>query len=475
MKRFNETQRLLLICGVTVALCGVAGGGVYWAKSEAEAVRQRIDTTQQQITAAEVKIRKIPDLEKQVIIMRENLKEYVKILPERQELTNFVRMVNQFIGQSGVEMLRWNPGRSGARKGADFEEWTYTFEFNASLWQFLKFVNFFENYERFVKVKSFQLTANAVEARDGVDVPDGDVQHKVSMMVETYVYTGGAKGSEVVIPNYQSKQQALTEEILRSQTGIRIDRYDFRDARGRRDIFVDPREFNYGNREGAGMPLQQQKKMLDDFTEEVTRLQTLQRRWREDGLTIFERYNLERELKAGLAEVNKKVAELDQQKVISYQPFKYQWIKKVAQPLELLARELSPEGRPQDDRFLPRKEIEGLLASMKTDLETGEMQAARDRFDAVQDRLRVPPEDDRAAMVDRLRDLYVRAGIAIEFSSQRLDISGVVVNEQGRSGLILNGSVYQEGDYISDDLLVKDVGSEQIEFVYKGFTLVKTR
>ena len=112
---------------------------------------------------------------------------------------------------------------------------------------------------------------------------------------------------------------------------------------------------------------------------------------------------------------------------------------------------------------------------MKTDLETGEMQAARDRFDAVQDRLRVPPEDDRAAMVDRLRDLYVRAGIAIEFSSQRLDISGVVVNEQGRSGLILNGSVYQEGDYISDELLVKDVGSEQIEFVYKGFTLVKTR
>jgi hypothetical protein len=74
-----------------------------------------------------------------------------------------------------------------------------------------------------------------------------------------------------------------------------------------------------------------------------------------------------------------------------------------------------------------------------------------------------------------VRDLYLRANIALEFSSQKLDINGVVVNDDGRSGLILNGSVYQEGDYVSDELLIKAVGREQIEFVYKGFTLVKTR
>ena len=295
------------------------------------------------------------------------------------------------------------------------------------------------------------------------------------MMVETYVYTGSAKGSDVNIPNYAGKQQALAEEILRNMQAIRLDRYEFRDARGRRDVFVDPREFSYGNRDGAGMPLQQQKKLLDDFGEEITRLQTLHTRAREDGITIFERYNLDRELKTGLAEIRKKVAELDQQKVISYQPFKYQWVKRVSQPLDVLARDIETDGRPQDDRFLPRKEMEGLLAAMKTDLTTGEMQAAKDRFDSVQDRLRVPPEDDRAPLVDQLRDLCLRANIALEFSSQKLDINGVLVNDDGRSGLILNGTVYQEGDYVSDELLVKAVGREQIEFIYKGFTLVKTR
>ncbi|MEZ5963380.1 MAG: type 4a pilus biogenesis protein PilO [Planctomycetota bacterium] len=471
----TENQRLLLIAGITVVLSGAAGGGVYWAKSEAEAVREQMAQTEQQIAVSEAKIKRIPDLERQVIILRENLKEYVKILPEKQELGPFLRAVNQFAGQSGIDMQRFTPGRVAGRKDAEFEEWTYTFEFNATLWQFLKFANFFENYERFVKVKNFQLTSGGGEARADGEYEEGDVQHKVNMMVETYVYTGNAKGTDANIPNYAAKQQALAEDILRNLTDIRIDRYEFRDARGRRDIFVDPREFSYGARDGGGVPLQQQKKILDDFADEVSRLETLQKRTREDGITIFERYNLERELKAGLESLKEKIEKIDAQRAISYQPFKYQWVKRIGQPIEMLERNLVSDGRPQDDRFLPRKEVEGLLAAMSTDLETGELQAARDRFDAVQDRLHVPPEDDRAPMVDKLRDLYLRAGVALEFGTQRLDISGVVVNDEGRSGLILNGAVYQEGDYVNDELLVKAVGREHIEFVYKGFTLVKTR
>lgn len=475
MKRMSENQRLLLIAGITVLLCGAAGGGVYWVKSEAEAVREQIAHTDQEIAVAEAKIKRIPDLEKQVIILRENLKEYIKILPEKQELGPFLRAVNQFSGQSGIDMERFTPGRVAGRKDAEFEEWTYTFEFKATLWQFLKFANFFENYERFVKVKSFQLTSGGGEQRGEGDFDEAEVQHKISMMVETYVYTGNAKGTDVIIPNYVAKQQALAEEILRNLTTIRIDRYEFRDSRGRRDIFVDPREFSYGARDGGGVPLQQQKKILDDFAEEIARLETLQKRTREDGITIFERYNLERELKAGLDSMKEKIEKIDAQHSISYQPFKYQWVKRVGQPLEQLERNLVADGRPQDDRFLPRKEVEGLVAAMTTDLETGELQSARDRFDAVQDRLRVPPEDDRAPLVEKLRDLYLRAGIALEFSGQRLDISGVVVNDEGRSGLILNGTVFQEGDYVNDDLLVKAVGREHVEFVYKGFTLMKTR
>ncbi len=55
-----------------------------------------------------------------------------------------------------------------------------------------------------------------------------------------------------------------------------------------------------------------------------------------------------------------------------------------------------------------------------------------------------------------------------------LEISGVVVQSARKSGVILNGLVYEEGEYINPDLFVKKVRDDEVEFVYKGFTLTKT-
>ena len=478
MSRTNDKQRLLLIGATTVVLCGAAGGGIYWASGEVEVARGLIEETRQKIAAADAKIRMVPELERQVITLRETVKEYVKILPERQDLTTFVRAVHTFSSQAGVRVDRIAPapgGRSAARTG-DFEDWTYSFDFSASVWQFLKFTNFLENYDRFVKIKSFSLTAGSNDSAQPGEVPVGDdVQHKVSMVVETYVYTGAASGSPVTIPNYDSKRQALAEDIARNVQAIRLHRYDFRDSRGRRDIFVDPREFNYGDREGGGLPHQQQKKILDEFVGELTRIQAIYDKSREEGITIFERYGLERDLKLGLTEVTKKISDIEQQKVISYQPLKYQWVKNVVQVAEQIQRNMSSVGEAVEDRFLASHDIEALLAAMEKDMASGDLQLAKERFEAVKDRLAVPETDERYPVVLKVQDRYLRTTVAVEFSAQRLDISGVLVNDQGRSGVVLNGVVYQEGDQINEDLLVKAVGREQIEFVYRGFTLIKTR
>ena len=44
----------------------------------------------------------------------------------------------------------------------------------------------------------------------------------------------------------------------------------------------------------------------------------------------------------------------------------------------------------------------------------------------------------------------------------------------GRSGVLLNGEVFEEGEYVQDDLLVKQVEEEQVWFVFRGLTLVRT-
>ena len=43
MPRLNEKQTLLVIAGVTVVLCGAAGGGVYWANDLIEQEKRAIE------------------------------------------------------------------------------------------------------------------------------------------------------------------------------------------------------------------------------------------------------------------------------------------------------------------------------------------------------------------------------------------------------------------------------------------------
>jgi hypothetical protein len=67
-----------------------------------------------------------------------------------------------------------------------------------------------------------------------------------------------------------------------------------------------------------------------------------------------------------------------------------------------------------------------------------------------------------------------KAATALDFKALDLAIQGMVVNPSGRSGVLLNNEVYEEGDYVTEDLLLKLVEEEQVWFVFRGLTLVRT-
>ena len=50
----------------------------------------------------------------------------------------------------------------------------------------------------------------------------------------------------------------------------------------------------------------------------------------------------------------------------------------------------------------------------------------------------------------------------------------IKTQNSGKSGLLLNDQVLEEGDYVNQNLFVKAIGPEAVTFVYKGFTLIKT-
>jgi hypothetical protein len=471
-QKMSDKKKLLIIAAATVLLCGGAGGGIYWAQGLIEEEQLVIGGIEEQISAAEAKIKKIPGVERDVIILRENLQEYVKILPEEKDVTSFGRATNQFISQSAVTLDRWQPiEMSVGAKGSAFGRYSYELQFKGTLWQFMKLLSFFENYERFVKVTQFTLQTG--DGQRGATTEEGDVLHQISLTVETYVYNPDRRNKDVSIPNYQNKVANLRADILQARNNVVAGGYEFRGPRGRRDIFVDPRETSADVSKGT-LPEDMQRNLVEECKRDLNEILGMHRKIKDPATTIIQRYKLERARTEKLAQLQAKIEDIQSKAKVTNLVLRVRWTKEVLDPLLQLRRDISNDVAGKSDQFLSEKELRELIMAMKDDLLNGDLEAAKVRYEEVQERTRVPRDDPRYDLAFEVVKLYERTRVAIEFSGLKIQIGGVVVNDDGKSGLILNGSVFQEGDYVDPNLLIKSVAAEHVEFVFKGFTVMKT-
>ncbi|MEO6596663.1 MAG: type 4a pilus biogenesis protein PilO [Planctomycetota bacterium] len=472
MASWTQKKQLFAIVGGSTVLCVLAISGVYYVQGLIEEITVQTTQKKESIVVAEGKIAQIPGIEKEVIVLRENLDEYVKILPDTKELNAFVRTLQQFERQSGIMGTGLTPKNSRVGKAnGQFTPIEYTYDFTATLWQFLKFINLMESYERFVSITDFNIQSGATGR--GEVSRDGDIVHKVRLTMQTYTYNGKATGKEVEIPDYASLKESLREEIWKRMQAIKIERYEHRGHQGRRDILVDPRE--RGDQRNDGPSPAEQRGLLERYIGEVSRLKEMLLRMRRQDTTLFEQYALEKGLKEGIEKVSTEM-ESDRPRV-SYAPYRLRWAKEVVAPLDDLRVQMDSTAKAETrrvDPFLPQKEMEQLVAEMKTDCTSGQLEVAKSRYESVSTRLNVPPEDPRHSLAVEAKSWHVKASTAIDFKSMDLRIQGLVVNRNGRSGVLLNGETYEEGDYISDELLIKLVEEEQVWFVFRGLTLVRT-
>lgn len=473
----NWTQKKLLsvIAGGAVGICLVAGGGVYYAQGLIEEVEAQVKTKRDSIAAAEAKIAKIPALQKDVIVLRENLDEYVRILPDTKELTAFVRQLNQFERQSGIngtglQLKNRREGKTTER----FVPIEYTYEGSATLWQALKFMNLVENYRRFVSITEFNIAAGSGSGAGnrGDESQNGDAVHQVRFTLQTYTYNGKTEGKEAQIPDYAALKESFAEEIWKSRVAIGIEGYEHKGAQGRRDVLFDPRE--RGDVQAEGATRAEQRTILDRYVSEVTKLRDMLLRARKSDTTLFEVYSLEKGVREGL---DKLAADLDSDgNRLNYAPLRLRWAQDVVKPLDELRTQLNEPVTPQrnQDPYLPMKDLQQLVADMDADCKSGQLEQAKTRYEAVATRLAVPSGDARHDLVVQAKSWHVKATTALDFKALDLKLQGVIVNRGGRSGVLMNGEVYEEGDYVSDDLLVKMVEEEQVWFVFRGLTLVRT-
>ncbi|MCR9248040.1 MAG: type 4a pilus biogenesis protein PilO [bacterium] len=473
MAATNQNKQMLIICGVGATVCALAIGGGFYAQGEIETINQKIEGERQAITAAQAKIVKIPAAEKEVVILRENLDQYVKILPDEKKLNDFVRMLNQFELQSGGQgknLIPKSTGRGGKKRFALIE---YSYEMTATLWEMLRLINLIENYERFVNISEFTITTGNKSGDSDDRTRDGDAIHTIRLTMQTYRYNGKATGKEVQIKGYEDLKQSLREEIFKRMQAIHIDKYEHTGKNSRRDIFVDPRMSGDEGIEGM-LPLDEQRAILQRYITEAGKLREMLQRVRNEDTTLFERYALEKGLRDGLMELAKQ-ADLDDSK-ITYAPFRVKWTNEVTGAIEEIAVAFEQRGtkKGETDPYLPAQEIEALVAEMQQECENGFLEEARQRYETVAPQLQVPADDPRYDLAVDAKSLHSKAVTAIDFRKLDLRIQGVVVNRGGSSGVLLNGEVFEEGEYVSEELLVKMVEEEQVWFVFRGLTLVRT-
>jgi len=472
MAQWNQKQQLYAIGGGAFLVAAMAVGGVFYTQGLIEEVEAAIATKQQALTAAETKIAQIPGLEREVVILRENLSEYVKILPDNKALSDFVRMVHQFERQSGIVGTSLVIKNAPAAKGKErFSRIEYTYDMTATLWQFMKFINLIEKYDRFVTVADFSIQSG--DKGRGAETRDGDVVHTVRLSLQTYTYNGKPSGKEVQIPDYENLVAAVSEEAFKGLQRIRDDKYEHPGAQSRRDILVDPRV--RGDEGIQGVSPADQRAILERHVAEIQSIRDMCNRMKRKDTTMFEQVSLQKQVREGVARLVQAVT--DDAPNMTYLPYRTRWSKDVVAAAEELRREILEEGNKpsQRDNFLPAPELEQLVAQLAVDCTTGQLEEAKSRYELMAPRLAVPADDPRHAMAVAAKTWHVRASTALDFRSLDLRMQGVVVQPEGRSAVLLNGEAYEEGEYVSNDLLVKRVEEEQVWFVFRGLTLVRTR
>lgn len=471
MASWTQKKQLFAIGGGAALVCALAIGGVYYAHGLIDEINASIDSKKEAIAAATTKIAQIPALEKDVVILRENLGKCVKILPDTKELYDFVRMLNQFERQSGISgtglVLKSATQAKGNERFAKIE---YGYQMRATLWEFLKFVNLIENYERFVCITDFSITSG--DKGRGDEQRGTEAVHTVSLSLQTYTYNGKPSGKDAEIPNYAGLVESLQEEIVK-RGGIQIEKYTHRGDQGRRDVLVDPRLRGGGDIGSGALPPQQ--KVLERNIAEVKSLRDVLQRLRRADTTMFEQYGLERRLKEGIAKL---AASMESDaNLLTFAPLRVKWAKEVVAPFDELRSAVEKNGKNPGkpvEIYLPQKEMEQLVAQLEADCQAGQLEEAKTHYENVATRLAVPPEDPRHELAVAAKAWHVRATTALDFKSLDLKMQGVVVNHGGRSGVLLNGEVYEEGEYVTNELLVKRVEEEQVWFVFRGLTLVRT-
>lgn len=460
--------RKAFLGGVSVFLViAVFGFLTYQDIRSIDEIEVEIEGTRSSIEGANAKIRRVPDLEREVVCLRENLREYVKILPDEDEVNDFVNKINKFADLARVDVEKLDDvgaKRRKAQKSKDpFEKVEYKLQIKGSTENLLKFINLFENHDRFVRVASFDYKSAKGTAGSHIDA---DIQ------LETFVYNpGSAAGPQVKIPEYEEKKQKYAADIVRSRGEIKIERYELPASAGRRDPFMDPRVTagESGVAESVLTP-EQQKQLFEALVAEVAEIETMieAESAPETGDDFIRKATLKKETDDRVMNLARRLTSVEKSRSIETVNLKERFKVEVKAKVDswMKSRNINAPTQVFSEETLAQfaKRMGGAFSRADYDSVIKEYESASKGFAPVG-----ASEKSKELMLE-IVSLKERAAANKEFAERNIVVSGVIYRPDG-SVAVINGKVLSEGESLDGEIAVRAIEEDVVEFAYKQITI----
>ncbi len=460
----NDKQFWSAFGGITAGLALLFGYLIFSELGSVDTAQAEVVSLRDQIKRSRTTVQSTPEVEQEVIILREISDRIREILPDTKDLNNVIRDFQEYMQEAGVTSQGFKPtSNSNARQRtrSAFERVSYQWRLAGDTFQVLDFLNRIETHSRFMAVSS--LTIKSANRRQILD--EGLASHTIILDVETYKYVPpGANEGEVEIRSYERKRDLLSGKIGVRRQALNLQTYRYQGARGRRDPLVDPRVPARVDDPNA-WTVQRQQEEVDEL---VTRVEEAQGYWAASiaAKSVLERMVQRSELEKLILRIGEDLRRIEDEGRITYRPARKRLDTMVGEPLEVLRVAL--------DRS---KAIEGPSATalqtvgdtMVGYIEALEYDYALDAFDAIEDSLDLLVDDpEREELADWLLLLCEEATILRDFSRIEFRVGGVAIIEGLQPVIIIDGKRKTIGDIVGDELVVHGVRPNEVDFIFRG-------
>ncbi|MFH2000199.1 MAG: type 4a pilus biogenesis protein PilO, partial [Planctomycetota bacterium] len=410
---------------------------------------------------------KVPGLEDEVIKLRENVKEYVKILPDNKEVNEFVKKLSDFARQSNVELvsLKDDNQSNRQRKKEVFDKESFRLKLNGNIFQFLKFISLIENYERFIKISEIALKAGEYDE----DTMRSEVVHDVSMRLETFVYHGNM-GGETKIQNYEKKREKLIDEIKSARNQIKVERFEYVYDPSIRDPFIDPRTWVSSEEPEGGLELVEQERFLQEMSDKILEINGLLAIVQESAsVPLIRRLEIQKEVGERIISLNNQINKSVEEKWITDAACRRKFDSEILPILNEINKNMDFS---QSSNVISQEELVYIRDELNRLYQDEDYDACLKRFNLMRSQLGELLKDasqlnpEKNSLLNEIEKIYCCANNAKEFRSIPIKISGII-SQNERSIVIVNGQVLSEGQRLQENLTVDKINDKEVFFKYK--------